>query len=145
MQTLCSDQLTIEMVGGAETDGFERNKNFFKFAHMSLPALGFGTNPSWKTVTYDGEPLVLGLRTLDGIEGLNDVHRIEAEDGRIVRMRSYCFSPETLAEIARDLGIASLPRPHRSPSPTDFILAFTGLKRRPKPAGFSSRTAERHG
>jgi hypothetical protein len=68
---------------------------------------------------------VLGFRTLDGIEGLNEVHRIEAVDGRIVRVRIYCFCPETLVVVAEALGVAALPRPHRSPAVVTWSMHFS--------------------
>jgi len=137
MRALCSDDLTVELVGGAQGDGWEQNKNFFTHAHMVMPALGFGEKPWWKTADYEGERVVLGFRTLDGVEGLNEVHRLEAgaaEGGaaRIERVRCYCFCPETIAEVAREMGVTPLPRPHRSPSFGDVAGALTGLKRRPK-------------
>jgi len=66
---------------------------------------------------------VLGFRTLDGIEGLNEIHRLEVTNGRIVRVRTYCFCPETLAVVADAIGARALPRPYRSPSVADFIGA----------------------
>jgi len=115
LQAICSTELTIEMVGGAETESFEKNRTFFEYAHMVLPALGFGENPWWQTVEYDGEPMVAGYRTLDGVEGLNEIHRIEVVDGKISRVRCYCFCPDTLKTVADDLGVVALPRPYRSP------------------------------
>ena len=67
---------------------------------------------------------MLGFRTLDGIEGLNEIHRLEVTNGRIVRVRTYCFCPETLAVVADAIGTRALPRPHRSPSGADFIGAI---------------------
>ena len=49
---------------------------------------------------YDGEPIVIGLRILDGIEGFNEIHRLEVLDRQIVRVRTYCFCPETLSVAA---------------------------------------------
>jgi RNA polymerase sigma-70 factor (ECF subfamily) len=137
MRALCSDDLTVELVGGAQGDGWAQNRNFFTHAHMTMPALGFGLNPNWRTIDYEGERIVLGFRTLDGIEGLNEVHRLEVsevENGvpRIQRIRCYCFCPETVAEVAREAGVQHLWRPYRSPSWGDVAGALTGLKRRPK-------------
>lgn len=56
-------------MGGAELETFEGSRGFFEHAHMVFPALGFGENPHWKTVLYEGEPIVVGFRTLDGVEG----------------------------------------------------------------------------
>lgn len=137
MRALCSDELTVELVGGAQGDGWEQNKTFFTHAHMVMPALGFGEKPWWKAVDYEGERVVLGFRTLDGVEGLNEVHRLEVGGGdqgedRIQHIRCYCFCPETVAEVARETGVRALFRPHRSPSILDVLMTMTGLKRRPR-------------
>ncbi|MEX1152405.1 MAG: hypothetical protein WEB61_00755, partial [Parvibaculum sp.] len=115
MKELCLENLKVELVGGAEMEGFEKSRSFFEHAHMVLPALGFGENPNWRLADYLGEPVVLGFRTLDGKEGLNEIHRIEEEDGRIARIRCYCFAPDTLRAVAADLGLPALDRAYRSP------------------------------
>src|SRR5262249_45260692 len=126
MKALCDEHVSGELVGGVELASFEQAKTFFEHAHMVMPSLGFGERPWWKVADYDGEPLVLGFRTLDGIEGLNEIHRLEVAEGRIVRVRTYCFCPETLAVVAEAIGVKALPRPHRSPSVGDFIGATLG-------------------
>ena len=45
----------------------------------------------------------------------NEIHRIEESDGRITRVRCYCFCPDTLRVVADRLGLQALPRPYRSP------------------------------
>jgi RNA polymerase sigma-70 factor (ECF subfamily) len=125
MQAICSSDLAVELVGGARMDTFEQSKTFFGHAHWVFPpqmaelarAMGFGTDPHWRAADYRGERIVLGYRTLDGVVGLNEVHRIEAEDGKIARIRCYCFCPDTLARVGEDLGIPALRRPYRSPDP----------------------------
>ena len=117
LRALCSEDLTVELVGGAELETFAGSRSFFEHAHLVLPQLGFGEHPNWHAAVYQGEPLVLGFRTLDGVEGLNEVHRIEASDGAITRVRCYCFCPDTLRLVAEHLGLRALPRPYRSPSP----------------------------
>jgi hypothetical protein len=129
MKALCADQVTGEIVGGVEAHSFARATSIFEHAHMVMPALGFGTSPWWKVDEYLGEPIVLGFRTLNGVEGLNEVHRLEVLDGHIVRVRTYCFCPETLAVIAQALGVKALPRPHRSPSIGDVVPMLLGLRR----------------
>jgi len=130
MRTLCAENLSVELVGGVKMDSFERAKTIFQHAHMVMPKVGFGENPRWECVEYEGEPIVAGFRTLDGVEGLNEVHRFEVSDDRIVAVRTYCFTPETLAVLAEALGCKSLPRPYRSPSVMDFCKAMLGLKPR---------------
>jgi hypothetical protein len=46
---------------------------------------------------------------------LNEIHRIEEADGRIARVRCYCFCPDTLRAVAERLGVPALKRPYRSP------------------------------
>jgi RNA polymerase sigma-70 factor, ECF subfamily len=115
LRAICSADLAVELVGGAELEGFESAKTFFSHAHFVMPEWGFGTNPNWRVVEYDGEPIVLGFRTLDGCEGLNEVHRLEVEDGVIVRNRCYCFCPDTLRRLGEHLALPALKRRYRSP------------------------------
>jgi RNA polymerase sigma-70 factor, ECF subfamily len=130
MKALCSDSVSGELVGGVELVSFEKVRTFFEHAHMVMPKLGFGERPWWKVAEYEGEPVVLGFRTLDGVEGLNEVHRIEVVDERIVGVRTYCFCPETLAVVAAELGCPALPRPYRSPTLKDFLAATLGIRQR---------------
>ncbi len=116
LRALCSEDLTVELVGGAELETFDGSRAFFEHAHLVLPQLGFGENPHWELVLYEGEPIVLGFRTLDGVEGINEVHRIEVSEGRITRVRRYCFCPDTLRLVGEHLGLTALDRPYRSPS-----------------------------
>jgi RNA polymerase sigma-70 factor (ECF subfamily) len=115
LRALCSPDVSIELVGGAEFDGFERGKMFFEHAHFVMPQLGFGAHPRWESAVYEGEPVALGYRTLDGFEGLNEVHRLHVVDGAVVRVRCYCFCPDTLNLVAEHLGIRAVRRPYRSP------------------------------
>jgi RNA polymerase sigma-70 factor (ECF subfamily) len=116
LQALCSEDVSIELVGGAEMETFERGRTFFEHAHFVMPSIGMGENPRWELALYEGEPVALGFRTLGGVEGLNEVHRLEESDGRITRIRCYCFAPDTLRTVAEHLGIKALDRRYRSPS-----------------------------
>ena len=115
LRTLCTADLGVELVGGAELEGFDGSRMFFEFAHMVLPIPGFGSNPRWELVNFEDEPMVIGLRTLDGAEGLNEIHRLEVSDGKITRVRCYCFAPDVLAAVGATLSLKALPRPYRSP------------------------------
>jgi RNA polymerase sigma-70 factor (ECF subfamily) len=116
LKAICSADLCVELVGGVDMDGFERARPFFEHAHFVMPAIGFGESPRWELAEYLGEWLVLGFRTLDGVEGLNEVHRLEESDGRLTHVRCYCFCPDTLRVLGEHLGIRALPRRYRSPS-----------------------------
>jgi len=115
VRALCLADVTIDMVGGAGFDSYEAGKMVVEHAHFVAPDWGFGENPHWRAAVYEGEPIVLGFRTLGGLEGLNEIWRFEAGDGGLARVRLYCFSPDVLATVAKDLGVPALRRPYRSP------------------------------
>ena len=115
LRTLCAADLHVELVGGADMHSFDDSNNFFAHAHFVMPELGFGEHPRWELSEYGGEPIVLGFRTLGGIEGLNEIHRLEVVGGLISRVRCYCFCPDTLREVAGELGLVALDRDYRSP------------------------------
>jgi RNA polymerase sigma-70 factor (ECF subfamily) len=114
IRAMCLADVTVEHVGGATAETFEQGKMTLEFAHLVLPQLRMGTNPRWQTVLYRGEPIAIGLRTVDGVEGLNEVWRLEAGEHGIERIRLYCFCPDLLVTVARDLGLPPLKRPYRS-------------------------------
>jgi len=116
LQKICSTDVTVELVGGNIMQSLEGSKEFFKHAHMVMPAVGFGSNPNWKTLDYEGELIIAGFRTLGGKEGVNEFHRIQEIDETIVAIRCYCFCPDTLRTVADELGLVALSRPYRSPS-----------------------------
>ena len=124
---LCAEHVKGELVGGAEFQSLDELGKVVSYAHFIMPRLGFGTGPRWKVVDYEGEAIVLGSRTLDGIDGINEIHRIVAAEGRIARLRIYCFCPETLKQVGRDLGMTVLPRPYRSPSLWDVAKTLIGF------------------
>jgi len=66
---------------------------------------------------YEGEPLVLAFGTRNGNEALEEVWRFEEENGRIAYVRDYGFCPETVAEVARALGLRARSLGHRFPTP----------------------------
>jgi RNA polymerase sigma-70 factor, ECF subfamily len=114
IRAMCLADVTVDMVGGNVMETFDKGKIAIEHAHFVLPQLGLGENPHWKTVVYRGEPIAVGLRTLNGVEGLNEVWRLELGEGGVSRIRLYCFNPDVLATVARDLEIPSLKRRYRS-------------------------------
>jgi RNA polymerase sigma-70 factor (ECF subfamily) len=115
IRALCLADVTVDMVGGAAFEGYEQGKITLEHAHYVNPRFGFGENPHWRTIEYLGEPIAIGFRTLGGVEGLNEIWRFEMGDGGVARLRLYCFSPDVLAEVAKDVGLVALRRPYRSP------------------------------
>jgi RNA polymerase sigma-70 factor (ECF subfamily) len=75
--------------------------------------------PKWvnRVVEYRGETIVLGLMPPSHGGTLQGINRFEEEDGRIARIRSYCFAPEVAAEVAQELGLAVGWIPYRFPMP----------------------------
>jgi RNA polymerase sigma-70 factor (ECF subfamily) len=53
--------------------------------------------------TFEGEPILLAMVVRGGAEALEQVLRIDAEDGRIARLRGYAFCPETMRAVAAAL------------------------------------------
>ena len=87
-----------------------------------------GGHPEWpewwrfdsqraQRAVYRGEPLVLLLQTRRGKEAAVAVVRLDEEDGRLARLRSYGFCPETMREVCEELGVPVLTGLYRAPTP----------------------------
>jgi RNA polymerase sigma-70 factor (ECF subfamily) len=120
---LMLDSASIEMPGALLEVGrneFERKGSWLWQAVHVHPDLPEGIRPpKWtnECVEYQGEPIVLGfMPTADG-KLLQGITRFEEDDGRIARIRSYCFSPETAQEIAEAFGHKAGWIPYRFPTP----------------------------
>ena len=63
--------------------------------------------------------MALFFRTRErwGGEALEGIFRVEDEDGRITRIRSYSFCPETMREVAEVLGVPVRTGMYRYPTP----------------------------
>jgi RNA polymerase sigma-70 factor (ECF subfamily) len=73
--------------------------------------------PKWvnRVVDFHGETVVLGLMPPSHGGTLQGINRFEEEDGKIARIRSYCFTPEVAAEVAQELGLGVGWIPYRFP------------------------------
>jgi hypothetical protein len=65
----------------------------------------------------DGEPVILFFTSRGGREALNNVMRFDEQDGRIARIRSYSFCPDTIRAIAERLGAPAYTGIYRAPTP----------------------------
>jgi hypothetical protein len=63
-----------------------------------------------------GEVVLLVFRTRRGREKLEQVVRIDEEDGRITRLRDYGFCPDTTAALGRALDLPFRRGPYRYPT-----------------------------
>lgn len=68
-------------------------------------------------VRFEGEPVVLVLRTRGGVEALEIVVRLEEREGRLTRLRSYGFCPETVRAVGEALGLEVRTGLYRFPTP----------------------------
>lgn len=114
IRALCLADVTVDMCGGPTFDGYETGKSTVEHAHFVAPQFGLHEAPRWETALVGGEPVAIGFRTQDGVEGLNEVWRFEMGDGGVSRLRLYCFSPDVLVAVAKELGVPALRRPYRS-------------------------------
>jgi RNA polymerase sigma-70 factor (ECF subfamily) len=73
--------------------------------------------PKWvnERALFRGEPVMLSFDPVAEGRPLMGVARFEEEDGRIARLRSYIFCPETLEEVAAELGLRTGPALYRFP------------------------------
>jgi RNA polymerase sigma-70 factor, ECF subfamily len=98
LDTGAIQMMGVELESGREY--FER-KDHGWFAHnfqFMPPAT------RWERREFEGEDIVLVIAPIAGQDALLSVMRFEGTDDYISRIRSYAFSPETVAEIADILG-----------------------------------------
>jgi RNA polymerase sigma-70 factor (ECF subfamily) len=120
---LMLDGATVEEYGSVLEVGrtqFERKGTWLWHAvhvHPDLPPEV--RPPKWvnERVVFRGEPLVLSFDPVAPGRPLMGIARFEEEDGRIARLRSYIFCPETLREVAGELGLVTGPALYRFPIP----------------------------
>jgi RNA polymerase sigma-70 factor (ECF subfamily) len=61
--------------------------------------------PRVEARSHRGEPILVFWYTHEGGEAVRAVARVEPEGDRIARLRNYFYSPDVIAEIARELGL----------------------------------------
>jgi RNA polymerase sigma-70 factor (ECF subfamily) len=105
-------------VGPDPVEGYPRFLRSVVFGHPEWPAAFAPERQRLVRADFEGEPIVLGLRTYPGREeSLTTVFRFEEDAGRIARIRSYAFCPETLRELGSRLGVPVLTGLYRAPTP----------------------------
>ena len=120
---LMLDTAAVEMPGALIEVGrreFERKGSWLWQAvnvHPDLPPEVRPPKWSNRRVMFQGEPIVLGLAPAPDGPRLQGITRFEEADGKIARIRSYCFNPETAAEVAAAFGLDVGWIPYRFPAP----------------------------
>jgi hypothetical protein len=106
-------------IGPDPAEGFPRFIRSLVHGHAEWPPQFQPESARLERAEFEGEPIVLGLRTYPGREeALTSVFRFEEHDGRIARLRSYAFCPEILGEIGQTLGRPVITGLYRAPTPT---------------------------
>lgn len=128
---LVLDNASVENVGCGVQYGREAHRSSTSWFAKALDG-----HPEWpaewhyearraEARVFRGEPLVLFLVTRRGREAVEIAVRLEEEDGRVSRMRSYGFCPETMREIGEELGVPVRTGIYRYPTPapgTNYTL-----------------------
>jgi hypothetical protein len=111
----------VENVGcGLDMGPFKSDQGFFHHmvhGHPEWPAEFAYESARLERQLLDGEPLVLGFTVRRGREALEQVIRLEEQDGRIARLRGYAFCPETMRAIGDALGLKVRTGLYRFPTP----------------------------
>ena len=131
-----SETASAELVGGITMEGRQSYKIFF--AHMLAAVPLFGPehpHPRHELVDYEGEPVVLGLRHWNGQWRLNEVSRLEEDEGKISRIRCYCLSHDTLRHIGEQL---NLPVLTDAEGLVEAVMKLTGSTKPPTTGGYRS-------
>jgi RNA polymerase sigma-70 factor (ECF subfamily) len=118
---LMADTATIElppMLSEVGRKQFEKPGSWLwqsVHVHPELPA--DLRPPKWinRVVEFRGEWVALGLLPSASGGTLQGVNRFEEAEGKVSRIRSYCFAPETIAEVAANLGLQAGNVPYRFP------------------------------
>jgi len=120
---LMQDGGQVENVGcGLEygSSNFRTRQSWFHAAlqgHPEWPAELQYEAPRMQPALVAGEPVALGVVTRRGREALEQVMRIDEEDGAIARLRGYAFCPETMRAIGDELGLRVRTGLYRYPTP----------------------------
>jgi RNA polymerase sigma-70 factor (ECF subfamily) len=122
---LVLDNAVVENVGGGGVhwgrEGHRSKKGWFEGAlggHPEWPEWFRFESQRMQRAMFHGEPIVLHFHTRRDREMLDGVHRLEEEDGRVSRLRSYGFCPETVRAVGEELGLPVLTGLYRSPTPS---------------------------
>jgi RNA polymerase sigma-70 factor (ECF subfamily) len=120
---LMQDGGQVENVGcGLEfgSQNFRTRQSWFHAAlqgHPEWPAELQYEAPRMQLALVASEPVALGFVARRGREALEQVMRVDEDEGRIARLRGYAFCPETMRAIGEELGLRVRTGLYRYPTP----------------------------
>jgi len=121
---LMLDGGTVENVGEAMQSGretFERTELNILWhiihGHPEWPRAFQPESVRVERVEFEGEPILLWFVTHGAREALQVVFRFEEQGGRIARLRTYGFCPETMRAMGEQLGLPVLTGLYHAPEP----------------------------
>jgi RNA polymerase sigma-70 factor (ECF subfamily) len=120
---LMLDSASAENVGnsfhtGADPEhGFPRVLQAMVCGHREWPAAFRAESQRVERVVFEGEWLVATFVSRGGREALMSVARLDEQDGRVARLRSYGFCPDTIRAIADELEVPAWTGLYRAPTP----------------------------
>lgn len=112
---------SVENVGcSVDVGPFPTDRGWFYHlvnAHPEWPAQFAYEAARLERRLFQGEPVMLGFCTRRGREALEQVIRLDEQDGRIARVRGYAFCPETMRALGEELGLRVRTGLYRFPTP----------------------------
>ena len=120
---LVLDNATAENVGVGAQWGREQHRGKNSWFEGAL-----GGHPEWpeewryearrvERVLFRDEPIVVFWVTRRGREAVEVVVRLEEQEGRVSKLRSYGFCPETVRAVGEELGVRVRTGIYRYPTP----------------------------
>jgi len=119
MTELLLENVTLEVPGV----GGERGRNMI-WVGASL------SHPSFRAeaLLYHGEWIVVTWEEQGSERVLASVNRFEEQDRAIARIREYAYCPDTINEVAAELGVKAAPRKyHQDPATLQRMIAASNL------------------
>ena len=104
-------------IGSDSPDGTPRFLHSLLHGHREWPPEFQRESKRIQRAEFEGEPIVLALSTYKGREALESIFRFDEQDGRIARIRSYAFCPETMRAVGEALGLHVRTGIYRAPTP----------------------------
>lgn len=104
-------------IGADSADGTPRFLHSVLHGHREWPPEFQRESKRIERAEFEGEPIMLAFSTYKGREALESIYRFEEQDGRIARIRSYAFCPETMRALGEALGVRVRTGIYRAPTP----------------------------